>query len=150
MANHFFKDGHLPKCSDSGDITFCLFKPETYLLSKQNQILKDMTDAGLKVVSQHQIKLTFRDLFRMYRSTKARVTMSIRLPHLMNLDLFIVEGENAINTLHSLKYQIRRDLLGWNIGGFLHAPDSIEEFKAHMNIFSNLKNNKATTAENSI
>lgn len=125
--------------ADSGDVTFFLLKPETYLLDKKPQILQRISDEGFNIIAEQKIKLSFTDLMRMYRSARARITMSIRLPHLMHLDLYIVEAKGAIGKMHALKYQIRKDLLGWNIGGFLHAPDSIEEFKAHMNIFSTLK-----------
>lgn len=136
MTNPLIHNGKLP---DNGEVTFFLLKPETYLLDKKSQILTRIAAEGFKIIHSQQIKLTFKDLMRMYRNSKARITMSIRLPHLMYLDLYIVEGNRAIDRMHQLKYQIRKDILGWNIGGFLHAPDSIEEFLAHMDIFSGLK-----------
>lgn len=129
-----------PKCwPELTDISFFMLKPETYLLGKQAAVLKLVEKAGFEIITAYRIKLSFKDLMRMYQSTKARVTMSLRLPHLMPLDLYIVKKDNAISTLNQLKYRIRAELLGWNIGGFLHAPDSITEFVAHMHIFAQVE-----------
>ncbi len=113
-----------------------MLKPEAYLFRKKIYVERKIAASGLKIIECHQVRLSFSDILRMYPGWMARITMSLRLPNLMPLDLYIVKGESAINAMNQLKYEIRRDLLGSRLGGFLHAPDSPRELSNHISILT--------------
>ncbi len=122
------------------DLSFYLLKPETYLFGKKKFIEHKIASNGLNIIKTYEIRLSFADLLKLYPGKMARITMSLRLPHFMKLDLCLVQGPNAIEQLNKLKYNIRNELLGLKLGGFLHAPDSQTEFNKHMAIFSRNNN----------
>jgi nucleoside diphosphate kinase len=115
-------------------ISFYLLKPETYLFGKHYFIRKKIKAAGLKIIGKKKINLSFNDLMALYPNLMARITMSLRVPFLMDLDMYFVEGENVVSRLNSLKYDIRQELSGAKLGGFLHTPDSPQELKQHLSI----------------
>jgi nucleoside diphosphate kinase len=119
---------------EKGHFSFCLLKPECYWFGKKAYIERRIAAAGLKIAAVHQVKLSWSDVLTMYPGRMARVTMTLRFPHLTRLHLYIVEGPQAVQRMHQLKYAIRRELFGLKMGGFVHAPDSVEELKNHISI----------------
>lgn len=119
-------------------VSFYLLKPETYLFGKHHFIRKKIKAAGFKIIGKQKIKLTFSDLMALYPNLMARITMSLRVPFLMDLDMYFVEGDNVVPRLNALKYDIRQELSGAKLGGFLHTPDSPRELQHHLSIL--LKN----------
>ncbi len=57
------------------------------------------------------------------------------------LDMYFLEGVGAISRMYNLKHQIRYEIWGWKYekGGFLHAPDTIEEAYFHKSIIAKRK-----------
>ena len=116
--------------------SFCLLKSETYLFGKATYIERRIRESGLEVVDVWQVKLTFRDVFRMYHGLMPRLTMTLRLLPLVYLDLFILRGPEAVQRMRELKYQLRREMWGLKVGGFLHTPDNSVEYRDHMLIMA--------------
>ena len=114
--------------------SFCLLKSEAYLFRKAKYIEHCIRESGLEIVEVWKVKLTFRDVFRMYKGLMPRITMTLRLLPLIYLDLFILRGPEAVRQIRDLKYQLRREMWGLKAGGFLHAPDNVVEFCDHMTI----------------
>ncbi|KPV96312.1 MULTISPECIES: hypothetical protein [unclassified Pseudoalteromonas] len=119
-------------------VSFYLLKPETYLFGKHHFIRNKIKAAGFKIIGKQKIQLTFSDLMALYPNLMARITMSLRVPFLMDLDMYFVEGDNVVPRLNALKYDIRQELSGARLGGFLHTPDSPTELQQHLSIL--LKN----------
>lgn len=119
-------------------VSFYLLKPETYLFGKHQFIRNKIKAAGFKIIGKQKIQLTFSDLMALYPNLMARITMSLRVPFLMDLDMYFVEGDNVVPRLNALKYDIRQELSGARLGGFLHTPDSPRELQQHLSIL--LKN----------
>ena len=94
--------------------------------------------AGLTITETWHLRLRFADVFAMYPEWQPRVATLVRLPPLFETRCYRLVGENAITTMHALKYQIRRQIWGFEFrkGGFLHAPDSVEEFREHRKIIA--------------
>ncbi len=114
--------------------SFCLLKSEAYLFRKAKYIEHCIRESGLEIVEVWKVKLTFRDVFRMYKGLMPRITMTLRLLPLIYLDLFVLRGQEAVRRMRDLKYQLRREMWGLKTGGFLHAPDNVVEFRDHMAI----------------
>lgn len=129
--------------NSNNETSFCLLKPETYWFGKKSRIEQYIADSGLTIVAKHQVKLSFKDILNLYPGRMARITMTLRMPYLMQLDLYIIEGPQAISRMHQLKFQIRHKMMGLKMGGFVHAPDSPEELDKHMAILSAAKSNSA-------
>ncbi|WP_148278067.1 hypothetical protein [Desulfobacula toluolica] len=92
------------------------------------------------VISERwKVRLTFSDIFRLYDGWIPRIASTMRFPPLFKLDMYILEGANAINRMYSLKHKIRYEIWGWEYkkGGFLHAPDTVEEACRHESIIAN-------------
>ena len=116
--------------------SFCLLKTEAYLLKKKNYIFKRIRSNGFDITEIWSVRLTFGDIFRLYEGWMARFVSMMRIPPLFNLDMYIIEGPDAIRRMYRLKHQIRYEIWGlrYKKGGFLHAPDSIEEARRHKSI----------------
>ena len=114
--------------------TFCLIKPETYIFNKQAYVEHRIKESGLIIVDTWKIKLKFHDIFRLYNNWFPRVTMSLRFYPFFNADLFILRGVDSIRRMHQLKHTIRSELGGFIIGGYLHAPDNLDEFQDNMKV----------------
>jgi hypothetical protein len=84
----------------------------------------------LDITEIWSVRLTCGDIFRLYEGWIARI------PPLFNLDMYIIEGPDAIKRMYRLKHHIRYEIWGFRYkkGGFLHAPDSIEEAWRHKSI----------------
>ncbi|MBB1485183.1 hypothetical protein [Oceanospirillum sediminis] len=134
--------------SDDSRTSFCLLKSEAYLFNKKAYIESRLLQEGLQVTEIWQVKLTLRDFFQIYDSWAARFFSVLRTPPLFTLDLFIVEGDDAIARMHTLKYQIRQEIaFGLKKGGFLHAPDSVAEARQHRAILLQRVVSKTTISE---
>jgi hypothetical protein len=116
--------------------SFCLLKSEAYLFRKAAYIERLIRESGLEIVDVWKVKLTFRDVFRMYPGLMPRITMTLRLLPLLYVDLFIVRGPAAVRRMRELKYQLRREMWGLKAGGFLHTPDNSVECRDHMLIMA--------------
>ena len=133
---------------DSSRTSFCLLKSEAYLFNKKAYIESRLRQQGLEITEVWQVKLTIADFFQIYDSWTARFFSILRTPPLFTLDLFILEGEDAITQMHTLKYRIRQEIaFGFKKGGFLHAPDSVAEARRHKAILSNRVVNKIILAD---
>lgn len=119
--------------------TFCLLKTEAYITGKRDFIVQRIVEGGLMICERWKVQLTFSDIFRLYDSLIPRVTSILRFPPLFKLDMFILEGDHAIHRMYLLKHRIRHEICGRKLrkGGFLHAPDSIEEACRHESIIAN-------------
>lgn len=119
--------------------TFCLLKSEAYILGKQAFIERRIKESGLVISERWKVRLTFSDVFRLYDDWAPRIASIMRLPPIFKLDMYIIEGNNAINRMYSLKHRIRYEIWGreYKKGGFLHAPDSLEEARGHKSIIAN-------------
>ncbi len=113
--------------------SFCLLKSEAYLFKKAGFIESKIRSSGLNIVDQWSVKLSFWDTFAMYPGWVPRLTMSLRFSPFFKLDMFLLEGDDAIRRMYQLKHQIRQEIWGreFKKGGFLHAPDSVEEDREH-------------------
>lgn len=129
----------LTHCHSDTDLSFCLLKPESYWFGQQAAIERRIVASGLSIVARYQVKVSFNDILTMYRGRMARITMTLRMPHLRYLDMYVVQGDDAITRMDALKLQIRNDMLGLRLGGFIHAPDCLEEFNAHIDILAKAK-----------
>ena len=118
----------------SNNTSFYLLKPETYLFAKKQSIKQRVQAEGFSFIAHYQIKLSFADLMALYPNVMARLTMSLRLPFIMSLDMYLVQKHNAVQELNKLKYEIREHMLGTRFGGFLHTPDSKDELNHHLAI----------------
>jgi hypothetical protein len=116
--------------------SFCLLKIEAYLLNKKDYIFKRIKESGLSITEIWSVRLTFGDIFRLYEGWIARTVSLLRVPPLFDLDVYILEGPNAIHCMYNLKHQIRYDIwrAKYKKGGFLHAPDSVDEARRHKRI----------------
>ncbi|RLC19590.1 MAG: hypothetical protein DRI57_06840 [Deltaproteobacteria bacterium] len=119
--------------------TFCLLKSEAYIIRKNAFIEQRIKESGLLISERWKVRLTFSDIFRLYDGWIPRIASVMRFPPLFKLDMYILEGTDAINRMYSLKHKIRYEIWGWEYkkGGFLHAPDTIEEAHRHKSIVSN-------------
>jgi nucleoside diphosphate kinase len=119
--------------------TFCLLKSEAYLAKKDSYIEQRIKNSGLVITERWKVRLTFGDILRMYDSAIPRITSIMRFPPLFKLDMYILEGNDAINRMYRLKHRIRYEIWGreFKKGGFLHAPDSLEEARRHQSIIAN-------------
>jgi len=118
----------------SADQSFCLFKLETYLLRKQPYIMRRIEESGLEVVDTFRVRIAYRDLLTIYQEPVPRITMSLRWWPFKKLDLYVLEGPDAIDRMRRLKYRIRRELLGVALGGFVHAPNDLTELHKDMGV----------------
>lgn len=117
---------------DRSRTSFCLLKSEAYLFNQKDYIESRLRQQGFRITEVWQVKLTVRDFFHIYSGWTARFFSILRTPPLFTLDLFVIEADDAIARMHTLKYQIRKDIaFGFKKGGFLHAPDSVEEAARH-------------------
>jgi hypothetical protein len=118
--------------------SFCLLKSEAYIFKKQNFIYNKIKASGLSIAEVWTVRLSFGDIFRLYNRWIPRLVMIMRVPPLFDLDMYILKGPNAINCMTGLKRQIRHEIWGFKYdkGGFVHAPDSIEEACWHKRILS--------------
>jgi hypothetical protein len=118
--------------------SFCLLKSEAYLLGKKDYIDRKIKASGLGVTEVWTVRLTFGDIFRLYEEWIPRIVMIMRIPPLFDLDMYILKGPGAVNNMHNLKHHIRNELWRFRFvkGGFVHAPDSIEEAYQHKRIIS--------------
>lgn len=118
--------------------TFCLLKSESYVFGKKAIIEQRIKESGLRISEIWKVRLSFGDIFKLYNDWIPRLASLIRFPPLFKLDMYILEGNNAVNLMYNLKHKIRREIWGWGFrkGGFLHTPDSIEEAIVHKTIIS--------------
>jgi hypothetical protein len=118
--------------------TFCLLKSESYIFGKSAVIEQRIKESGLIISERWKVRLSFGDIFKLYNGWIPRLASLIRFPPLFKLDMYILEGVDAINRMYKLKHKIRYEIWGWNFrkGGFLHAPDTIEEARIHKAIIS--------------
>ncbi len=86
-----------------------------------------------------KVRLTFTDIFSLYDGWTPRIASIMRFPPLFKLDMYILEGIDAINRMYSLKHKIRYEIWGreYKKGGFLHTPDTLEEARGHKSIIEN-------------
>jgi hypothetical protein len=119
--------------------TFCLLKSEAYVVGKNALIEQRIKESGLVISERWKVRLTFSDIFRLYDGWIPRIASIMRLPPFFKLDMYILEGINAVNRMYRLKHKIRYEIWGWEYkkGGFLHAPDSLEEAEIHKSIIEN-------------
>lgn len=119
--------------------TFCLLKPEAYIIGKKAFIEQKIKESGLMISERWKVRLTFSDIFRLYDGWIPRIAFIMRFPPLFKLDMYILEGADAVNRMYSLKHKIRYEIWGWENrkGGFLHAPDTLEEAYRHKSIIAN-------------
>lgn len=119
--------------------TFCLLKSEAYVTRKNILIEQRIKESGLTISEIWKIRLTFSDIFKLYNGWIPRITSLMRLPPLFKLDMYILQGVNAIERMYNLKQKIRYEIWGWQYkkGGFLHAPDSTDEAYKHKLIIAN-------------
>ncbi|MDM8555227.1 hypothetical protein QUF75_10890 [Desulfococcaceae bacterium HSG7] len=126
---------------EAGNIqeTFCLLKPEAYITNKTVFIKQRIEESELSIIGRWKVRLTFSDIFRLYNGWIPRIASIMRLPPLFKLDMYIIEGRDAINRMYRLKHAIRYEIWGWEYkkGGFLHTPDSIDEAHIHKSIIAN-------------
>ena len=124
---------------DKYQITFCLLKPEAYLTGKNKFIEKRIIESGFKISERWKVRLALGDVFKLYDRWIPRITSIIRFYPLFKVDMYILEGVDAINSIYNLKHKIRYQIWGWDYkkGGFLHTPDSLEEARTHIEIISN-------------
>ncbi len=113
--------------------TFCLLKSEAYITNKAVFIRQRIEESELSITGRWKVRLTFSDIFRLYNGWIPRIASIMRLPPLFKLDMYIIEGRDAINRMYRLKHAIRYEIWGWEYkkGGFLHTPDSTEEAHIH-------------------
>jgi len=118
--------------------TFCLLKSESYIFGKDTIIKQRIKESGLKITERWKVRLKFGDIFRLYNGWIPRLASLMRFPPLFKLDMYILEGHDAVNRMYKLKHEIRYEIwgLGFRKGGFLHTPDSIEEARIHKAIIS--------------
>ncbi len=116
--------------------SFCLLKTEAYFLKKKHYIFDRIRASGLNITENWAVRLTFGDIFRLYEGWIARIVSTMRLPPLFDLDMYLLEGPDAIGRMYRLKHQIRFEIWGFQYekGGFLHAPDSTAEAYRHKQI----------------
>ncbi|MDM8539232.1 hypothetical protein QUF70_20960 [Desulfobacterales bacterium HSG17] len=109
------------------------------ILRKNDLIVQRIKESGLKISERWKVRLTISDIFRMYDEWIPRIASTMRFPQLFKLDVYIIEGREAINRMYRLKHKIRYEIWGWEYkkGGFLHTPDSLEEAQEHKSIISN-------------
>ncbi len=121
--------------------TFCLLKPEAYILRKKTLIERRIQESGLVITERWKARLTFSDVFQIYDGWAPRIANVILFPPLFELDVYLLEGINAIKRMYNLKHQIRYEIWGWKYekGGFLHAPDTVEEMYHHKSIIAKRK-----------
>ncbi len=118
--------------------TFCLLKSESYIFCKNTIIEQRIKESGLKISERWKVRLSFGDIFKLYNGWIPRIASLMRFPPLFKLDMYILEGNDAVNRMYNLKHKIRYEIWGWDFrkGGFLHTPDSIEEAQIHKTIIS--------------
>jgi hypothetical protein len=118
--------------------TFCLLKSEAYLVGKSAMIKKRINESGLRIVEHWKVRLAFSDIFRLYDKWIPIITTIFRFPPLFKVDMYILEGDNAVSRMNTLKHKIRYEIWGWEYkkGGFLHAPDTPEEAGNHKKIIT--------------
>ncbi|QTA81820.1 Nucleoside diphosphate kinase-like domain-containing protein [Desulfonema limicola] len=123
---------------DNTQETFCLIKSEAYIMRKNDLIVQRIKESGLIISEIWKVRLTISDIFKMYDKWIPRISSIMRFPQLFNIDVYIIEGQDAINRMYRLKHKIRYEIWGWEYkkGGFLHCPDSIEEAFKHKSIIS--------------
>ena len=126
--------GAVSNRSEATERTFCLMKLETYLLRKQSYIKRRIEESGLEIVDAFRVRLSYRDLLTIYQTPIPRITMSLRWWPFKKLDIFVLRGIDAIPRMRALKYQIRRELLGVALGGFVHAPNDLAELHKDMGV----------------
>ena len=116
--------------------TFCILKSEAYITGKNAFIEQRIKESGLVISERWTVRLTFSDIFKLYHDWIPRIASIMRFPPFFKLDMYILEGTNAINRMYRLKHRIRFEIWGWEYrkGGFLHAPDSLEEARSHKSI----------------
>lgn len=102
-------------------------------MKKQRFIEKKIQESGLLIKEIWSVRLSVGDILRLYHGWIPRVVSILRLPPLIKLDMYILEGPDAISSLYRLKHQIRREIWGFENkkGGFLHTPDSLDEAHRH-------------------
>jgi hypothetical protein len=118
--------------------TFCLLKSEAYIFSKKTIVEQRIRESGLKISERWKVRLSFGDVFKLYNGWIPRISSLMRFPPLFKLDVYILEGHDAVNRMCNLKYKIRSEIWGWDYrkGGFLHTPDCLEEALLHKAIIS--------------
>jgi len=118
--------------------TFCLLKSESYIFGKDTVIKQRISESGLKITGRWKVRLKFSDIFKLYNGWIPRIASLMRFPPLFKLDMYILEGHDAVNLMYNLKHEIRYEIwkFGFRKGGFLHTPDSIEEARIHKAIIS--------------
>ena len=127
--------------------SFCLLKSEAYLLGKSGLIARRIEQSGLTVTGHWTVRLHLSDVLRLYQGCAARTASLFRLPPLFALDMWLLEGPEAIARMHDLKYRLREELWGFAFrkGGFVHAPDSPEEARRHKAILAARRIGSAAT-----
>lgn len=118
------------------ETTFCLLKPESYIFRKTKYLEFSLKNSGLTIVDHWVIRLKYHDIFGLYQDWFPRITMSLRFYPLFDVDVFFLEGCQSIKRMNTLKYKIRNELGGFITGGYIHAPDSADEFHTSNKIFS--------------
>lgn len=118
--------------------TFCLLKSESYIFGKKNFIEQKIKESGLTISEIWKVRLSFGDIFKLYNGWIPRLASLMRFTPLFKLDMYILEGIDAVNRMYNLKHKIRYEIWGWGFrkGGFLHTPDSMEEARIHKSIIS--------------
>ncbi|WP_212637841.1 hypothetical protein [Desulfocicer vacuolatum] len=116
-------------------------KSESYIFGKKNIIEKRIKENGFTITERWKVRLTFGDIFRLYHGWIPRITTLMRLPPLFKLDMYLLEGHDAVNRMYRLKHRIRHEIWGRDFkkGGFLHTPDCMEEARIHKAIISKRK-----------
>ncbi len=121
--------------------TFCLLKSEAYVLRKKTLIERRIQESGLVITQRWKVRLRFSDIFQLYDGWVPRIANVMLFPPLFELDMYLLEGVGAIGRMYNLKHQIRYEIWGWKYkkGGFLHAPDTVEEAYYHKSIIAKRK-----------
>lgn len=118
--------------------TFCLLKSESYIFGKDTIIEQRIRESGLKITERWKVRLNFGDIFKLYKGWIPRLASLMRVPPIFKLDMYILEGHDAVDRMYNLKHKIRHEIWGFGFrkGGFLHTPDCIEEARIHKGIIS--------------
>lgn len=116
--------------------SFCLLKTEAMLLGKFAYIERAIHRSGLFISEKWVVRMRMSDVFKMYDGWVPRIVTIFRVPSFFELNMYLLEGENAIDRMYKLKHKIRNEIWGFEYkkGGFLHAPDSAQEYYAHKSI----------------
>lgn len=129
------------------EMTFCMLKTETILFRKAAYIKRRLVEEGFEIVGEWTVRPSVRDIFRMYPGTAARLATVLRFPYLIGSHVYWIRRANGINTMDQTKRALRKEIWGpLRIrGGFVHAPDSVDELFAHTRILEQCKIDSSLT-----